>query len=532
MRYNMENKNRIFILLSVFIFLFIIIVLRLVDLQILRYGFYEKKSLEQRTRIIDLASQRGDIFDRNGNILATSLDTFSVYLYKKGWLARKLSLEAAQKMQQENPQEIGLLKEKKRIYPKGRLAAQVIGFVGMDNQGLSGIELAFDEYLRGKEGKVITEGDPEGRELYGALRELEPGIDGMNLTLTIDENVQYVAEREIEKQIQESKALSGICIVMDAKSGEILALASKPDFDPNAYRESGQKFWHPRFLDPYEPGSVFKLVTVAAALEEGVITTETLLAAKDTITVGGKVIKNSHPVKWPGKQITVSKMLEESINTGAVQVGLKLGPEKFYKYIKAFGFGERTGFGLWGESRGIVRHWKDWYKPDIGMITFGQSIAVTPLQLLSAVTAFANQGRMIKPFLVKKIESSDGKFVKVFTTEERGRPVSKEVASEMRKLMHNVVTRGSGKRGAIEGFAVGGKTGTAQKAILGGRGYLKDHYIASFIGFAPLENPKVIALVIIDDPKGIYWGGTVAGPVFKRVVEYTLRYLNVKPDML
>jgi len=528
----MENKRRVLILLIVFIFLFVIVVLRLFDLQILHHGFYEKKSFEQRTRIIKLASQRGDIFDRNGNILATSIDSFSIYLHKKGWLDRKLSLEAAQKMQHEHPGECSILKEKKRIYPKGGLAAQVLGFVGVDNQGLSGIELAFDEYLRGKEGKVVTEGDPGGRELYGALRELEPGEDGMDLTLTIDENIQYVAEREIEQQIKESNAISGMCIVMDARTGEILALASKPDFDPNFYYKSDRLLWHPRFLDPYEPGSTFKLITVAVALEDGVISTETMLKAMDSIVVGGKVIENSHPEEWPGKQITISKMLEKSINTGSVQVGLKLGPEKFYQGIKAFGFGEHTGFGLWGESRGIVRHWKNWYKPDIAMVTFGQSIAVTPLQLLSAVSAFANHGMMLRPYLVKKVESSDGRIVKVFSQGARGRAVSEQVASVMKDLMRNVILRGTGKLAGIEGFIVCGKTGTAQKSIPGGKGYLKGHYIASFIGFAPFHHPRIITLVIVDDPKKVYWGEKVCAPVFKRVTEYTLRYINAKPDII
>ncbi|MFH1683855.1 MAG: penicillin-binding protein 2 [Candidatus Margulisiibacteriota bacterium] len=527
----MENKNRILILLGIFILLFLIIMVRLADIQIMRHRFYKKISQQQRKRIIKLASQRGDIYDRNGNILATSIDTFSLFLHKKGWLARKLPLAEAKKMQEKSPGEISLLKEKKRIYPKGALAAQAMGFVGRDNQGLAGLELAFDEYLRGKEGRVITEGDPRGRELFGALRELQPGSDGMDVTLTIDENIQFVAEKEIKKQIKKSQALSGMCIVMDAKTGEILALASEPAFNPNSYQEANDKLWHPRVLDPYEPGSTFKIFTVAAALEEGVLTTETKLKAMDKIIVGGKVIENSHPINWTGKWISISEMIEESINTGSVQVGLKLGPEKFYKHIKGFSFGERTGFGLWGESKGIVRHWRQWYKPDIGMITFGQSIAVTPPQLLSAVSVFANSGTLVMPILIKRIESQDGQFVKVFTSDKK-RVISSKVALEVKKMMRNVVIDGSGKRAQINGFSVCGKTGTAQKARIGGRGYLKDRYIASFVGFAPFNDPKVIALVIIDDPKGTIWGGSICGPVFKNVVEYSLRYLNAKPDII
>jgi stage V sporulation protein D (sporulation-specific penicillin-binding protein) len=527
----MENKSRLLVLLAMFIFLFALIVLRLLDLQLLHHSFYEKKSLEQHTRIIKLAAQRGDIYDRNENILATSVDAYSVYLYGKGWLARKLSLPEAQKFGRESAKGIELLKEKKRVYPKGSLAAQVIGFVGLDNQGLSGVELAYDEYLRGKEGEVITEGDPEGVELYGALRELEPGIDGMNLTLTLDENIQYVAEREIEKQIKESRALSGMCMVMDVKSGEILALASKPDFDPNAYQMADRRSWHPRFLDPYEPGSTFKLITVAAGLAEGVVSIDTKFKAMDSIIIGGKVIKNSHEIDWPGSYITLSQVLEQSINTGAAQIGLKLGPEKFYGQIKAFGFGERTNFGMWGESKGIVRHWKSWYKPDVGMVTFGQSIAVTPLQLLSAISVFADDGMRVRPFVVKKIESIDGKFVKVYAGDGGVRVVSHKVADQMKKLMRSVVVNGTAKRAQIAGFAVCGKTGTAQKVSPGGRGYLKDHYISSFVGFAPMDDPRIAALVIVDDPRTSIWGEKVAAPVFKSVVEYTLRYINAKPDM-
>ncbi|MFH1541751.1 MAG: penicillin-binding protein 2 [bacterium] len=520
------------ILFILFLFLFGLIVLRLLDLQLLRHSFFQQKSMEQRTRLIELAAQRGDIFDRHGNVLATSIDTYSVYRYKKGWLARKLSLTEAEKTAAEYPKETSVLKEKKRIYPKHDLAAQAIGFVGLDNQGLASIELSLDEYLHGKEGRLITEGDPRGVELYGALRELEQGEDGMNVTLTIDENIQYVAERELKAQMLKYRAESGTCIVMDVETGEILALASKPDFDPNSYQQSASKLWHPRVVDPYEPGSTFKIFTVAAALEEGVISTETMLQARDSITVGGKVIENAHDIDWSGKSISISKMLEESINTGSVQVGLKLGPEKFYRKIIDFGFGEKTNFGLWGESNGIVGHWQRWNKPDIAMITFGQSIAVTPLQLISAVSAFANEGRQIQPLLIKKIESPDGKFVKVFSQNKVRRPISTKVANEVKQLMSNVVVFGTGKPAKIEGFGVAAKTGTAQKTTAGGRGYYKDRFIASFIGFAPLNNPRLACLVIFDDPKGTYWGATVAGPVFQKIMDYSLRYLNVKPDML
>ncbi len=528
----MENQKRILSLLIVFVVLFLVVVARLIDLQIVRHKFYEKISHDQRTRLIKLAAQRGDILDRNGDLLATSIDSYSVYQHKKGWLLRKLALAAAQKYQKEDPKGLSIIKEKKRVYPKNKLAAQILGFVGVDNQGLSGIEGAFDEFLRGREGRLITEGDPKGRELYGALRELRPGVDGMQITLTIDQNIQYVAERELERQIKETRAKSGMCIVMDAQTGELLALASKPDFNPNAYSKYDRKLWHPPYLDPFEPGSTFKVFTVAAALEQGVVTLKTRLKSLDRITVGGKVIGNAHEIDWPGRTISVSEMLEQSINTGSVQLGLKLGPNHFYNYIRAFGFGQRTGFGLWGESRGILRHWKRWYKPDIGMISFGQSIAVTPLQLISAFSVFANDGVLVKPILVKRIESNDGKFIKVFAQDKKEQVISKKVANQVKGLIRNVVLKGTGKRAEIENFAVCGKTGTAQKVAPNSRGYMKDRYIASFIGFAPFDKPKVITLVIMDEPRTSIWAEKVCAPVFREVTGYTLRYLNAKPDML
>jgi len=528
------DARRIKGIFGLFLLISLAIVLRLFVLQVLQYNFFRERSSQQRTRVINLSANRGDILDRNGEVLATSIDTYSVFTQENGfaWLARKLPKDQADKLKAEDPKNYIVIKEKKRVYPKGRLAAQALGFVGSDNQGLSGAEIALDKYLKGKTGRVVTEGDPQGRELYGAVREIDPSEDGMNVTLTIDKNIQYIAEKEIAAQVRASQAISGTLFVMNAKTGELLALASKPDFDPNDYGKSSNRLWHPRFVDPYEPGSTFKLITAAAGLEDKAIKPDSKLQALDRIEIGGKVIENSHKIDWPGSQVSVSFMLEKSLNTGAAQIGLKLGPEKFYERLRKFGFGESTRFGLDGESAGIVRPWQRWYKPDIGMITFGQGIAVTPFQLLSAISAFANRGRLVAPYLVKKIESDDGKFVKYNDTEWRGRAVSEQTAAQMKVWMRNVCLYGSGGKAQMKLFAVGGKTGTAQKSLPGGRGYMKGHFIASFVGMAPLNDPEVICLVIVDDPKGSIWGETVCGPVFKTVVEYSLRYLNAKPDMI
>ena len=560
-----DYKNRLWILLLLFFLVFVFIAIRLFHLQIIRHDFYLSRSEEQRRRVITLAADRGDIFDRRGNLLATSIDSYSVYLVPREilkkeetaeklskilgesyyqilnktyedkpfvWVERKVNIWKAKKIKNSNLKGVNVLAEKKRIYPKGTLASQILGFVGIDNQGLSGIEFGLEEYLKGREGKYITESDPRGREIISAkAREIQEAKSGMNVTLSIDEVIQYICERELSLALKKSQAISGTIVVMDTLNGDILALVSKPDFDPNNYLKYPKKSWHCRGTsDVYEPGSTFKLITLAGALEEGIVDKKTRIFCPDSIVVGGKRIRNSHHIKLESKDALIEDILAYSINTGVAQIGIKLGPEKFIKYIKAFGFGEYTGVSMPGETRGIVREIADWAKPDIAMISFGQAIAVTPLQLASAVCAIANDGVLLKPRLIKKIESIDGKYVKTFPTLEWGRPISKKTALLLREMMGNVVEYGTGKFAKVSGFKVGGKTGTAQKVRLGGRGYWKGHYISSFVGIAPLTKPRLVILVVIDDPKGVVWGEKVAAPVFAKVTEDVLRYMNVAPD--
>jgi stage V sporulation protein D (sporulation-specific penicillin-binding protein) len=560
-----HGKTRAMGLLFAFIFIFILLAIRLLYLQLIRHEFFLDKSLEQRIRIITLSPDRGDIYDRSGNLLATSINAFSVGAFPSDvknksatadmiskilkekrsvvlqklnsgkpfvWIARKIEEPLARKIKEKKISGIELLPEKKRVYPKRKLASQIIGFVGMDNQGLSGIEISYDRYLKGEEGSLIKEIDPRGREILTSnLRVLKSPTNGGDLTLTIDEPIQYRAETEIRKMVQASHANSGSVIVMDIKSGEILALASYPDFDPNDYQKSNKNVWYNRVVtDVYEPGSTFKLVTVASAIEEGVISKDTIVYCPDTIKLGGRTIKNSHQLKFGTKNLSVKEILRQSVNTGAVQIALKLGKEKFYKHIKDFGFGDYTGVGLFGESRGILSDPAAWNKPDIGMMSFGQSIAVTPIQLLSSLSAIANGGARMKPRLVKKIEKDDANFMKVFAPEDRGRAISVKTASDMLELCEDIVEKGTGRPAKIYGFRVGGKTGTAQKPRPGGGGYMEGHYVSSFIGFTPLDKPCIAVLVVVDDPKPVYWGEKIAAPVFKQVAEYALRRLNVSPD--
>ncbi len=548
-----------------FLAIFLLIACRLFYIQIIKHNFYLKRSEDQRRRIISLAADRGDIFDRRGNLLATSVDSFSVYLVPREvknkeytanklskilgesyyqiinktyenkpfvWVKRKVPWWKAKRVKDSKLNGIYVLGEKMRVYPKGSLASQVLGFVGIDNQGLSGIEFGLEEYLKGKEGRYITESDPRGREIVSAkTREIQKAESGLNVVLTIDEVVQYICEKELVAAVKKSQAVSGTIVVMDALSGDILALASKPDFDPNYYLKYSNRNWHCRGVqDVYEPGSTFKLITIAAALEEGIVNKETKIYCPDSIVIGGKRIRNSHHQELPSENVSVRDILAYSINTGTAQIGVDVGEDRLMKYIKAFGFGKYADVGIPGETRGIVREVKDWSKPDIGMISFGQAIAVTPLQLTSAVCAIANNGVLMKPRLIKKIESIDGKYVKIFPEVELGRPISKKTALEIKEMMGSVVEYGTGKLAKVKGFSVGGKTGTAQKVKPGGRGYWYGHYISSFIGIVPLHKSRIVILVAIDDPKGVVWGERVAAPVFKKVAEDVLRYLNISPD--
>ncbi|MFA4858073.1 MAG: penicillin-binding protein 2 [Candidatus Margulisiibacteriota bacterium] len=561
------TPKRIIVLIIVFGIGFLIAVMRLFDLQVLHYDFYREKVEGQRQRIVILASPRGDICDRNGELLATTVDSYSFFAIPKEvtsaeavvrvlqkalnlnaaelsaklhgrrtfvWLKRKVDKAVAEPILAKGFKGIYALEEKKRIYPRGRLASTVLGFVGVDNQGLAGVELSCDKYLRGQEGKLLTEQDPRGHEIVAASKQvLAQPAEGMNLKLTIDSNIQYFAEKELSATVKQYSAKSGTIIVMDPNTGEILAMATKPDFDPQFYFKSPNYTWKSGAVTTvYEPGSTFKVITVASGLQTGAVNPDTRLKFLSSITVGGKVIKNSHTITKFGSTISISEMLQESINTGAVQIGLKMGPQRFYDQIVKFGFGDFTRIQLPGEECGILRHFTNWYKPDIAMITFGQSIAVTPIQMVAAYSVVANGGKWMRPSIVSEIKSLDGKFLKAYYPEVVSQPISEKVSQQVISMLEDVVLHGSARRARLNNYRVAAKTGTAQKPIPGGLGYLKGSFYASMLGFAPASKPKLLVMVLVDEPKGSIWGESVAGPVVGKVLEKSLRYLNVAPDII
>jgi len=537
-------------------------VLRLGYLQIIKGTWYQQKALENRIREIVVEPKRGDIYDRNGNELAVSINADACYavpaevkkaediegvaqelaeildmdkekVYKlitqdqhSVWLKFKLTEEEVKKLREKNLPGIGTVPKPQRFYPKGNLASHVLGFAGDYNQGLEGIEVAFEEELAGINGYLLVEYDAAGHEIPESTKKYIEPEQGLSVVLTIDQTIQYIAERELDKIMQKHSPKRATIIVMDPKTGEILAMANKPDFNPNEFHKYGADVRRNGAVnDSYEPGSTFKIVTLAAALEEGVTNQEERFHDPGFIEVDGERIHcwvdGGH-----GSQ-SLSEVVQNSCNPGFITLGMRLGTEKLYKYIRGFGFGSTLGFELPGEATGILVP-EDQVKPvDLATISMGQTNSVTPLQMVTALSAVVNGGKLMKPYIVKELRNKDGEVVKTFQPQVIRQVISEETSKIERELLENVVTHGSGRNAYIEGYSVGGKTGTAQKPAPGG-GYSSSDYIASFLGFAPVDDPRLVCLVVVDSPKSYpYYGGTVAAPAFRAVVGDSLRYLGV-----
>jgi stage V sporulation protein D (sporulation-specific penicillin-binding protein) len=526
----------------------------------------QAKAIDSRLRNIDVKAKRGIIYDRNGSPLAISVSADSVYavpsqvrrsnrideivnalsqvleldkeevrdkLNKKvafQWIKRRVSDEKIKQLKELDLPGINFVEENRRYYPKGKLAAHILGFAGIDNQGLNGIELTYDKELRGVSGKIMIEYDAAGREIPNAMHQYIPPVDGHSLYLTIDETIQYIAERELDQVMKIKQAKRGTIIVLDIKTGDILALANRPVFDPNNFADYDQGTWRNIAIsDAYEPGSTFKTITAAGAMEENVVKPTDRFYDPGYIKVGKETVKCWRSYRPHGSQSFVEGV-QNSCNPVFVTVGLRQGKDRFYKYLEGFGFGQKTGIELPGEATGILVPKSRAKDIDLATMSIGQANAVTPIQLIRAVAAIANDGWLMKPQLVKEIRDYDGKLLKKIEPEPVRQVISKNTSEELRAILETVVSEGTGKNAYLEGYKVAGKTGTAQKILPGG-GYSSNEYIASFIGFAPADHPRIAALVIVDSPQGVYYGGQVAAPVFKNVVLDTLRYLEVPPEI-
>ena len=556
---NSANK-RLYLLGAILVLWAGAISLRLVYLQIFRYGDFEQRAQRQQQRTTEVAAKRGVIYDRAGRELAMSISVDSVFAVPADipdlagtislvaritrddprellarckaartfcWLARKADAEIADRIRSMNLRGIYFQKESKRFYPKRELAAQVLGYVGMDDEGLSGIERADDDELRGKPGRMLISVDAR-RKWFGSV-EKQPD-PGENVVLTIDEKIQYIAERELETAMRETHAESGTVVVENPKTGEILALANRPTFNPNLARDiTPQKLKDHAVSDVYEPGSTFKVVTIAAALEEKLThPSEVFDCQMGSIVINGMRIRDSKPHGL----LTVAGILAESSDVGAIKIALRLGEERFYKYIRAFGFGQHTGIELPGETRGLSKPLNRWSKVSIGAISMGQEIGVTPLQLVGMISTIANDGIWVAPRIVAGTTEPRGTPQMVaFHPGVRRRVISPMTAAQMKQMMQGVVLHGTGKKAILEGYSSAGKTGTAQKVDPSTHAYSHTKYVASFAGFAPINDPAITVAVILDSAVGLHQGGQVSAPVFQRVTQQVLEYLHTPHDV-
>ena len=553
---------RLLILAGVALFWMTAVFGRVAYLQLFRHGDYLAKATRQQRRTIEITPKRGAIYDRNVRPLAMSVPVQSAFAVPSEvkdtdlaarllsgalgmpadeirarlesgatfvWLKRKLVPAKSEAVQSLNLKGIYLQEENQRYYPKRELAAHVLGFVDVDEKGLGGIEYEYDELIRSKAEKIVVLADARQRWFDGGE---VPRDRGTSVVLTIDEKIQYVAERELAAAIAKFHAPAGSVIVQDPNSGAILAMANWPKFNPNAPVDVATETRMNRAISAiYEPGSTFKLVTLAAAFDQGLIRADEVFDCQNgSITVAGHLI---HDHKKYG-MLTVADILANSSDVGAIKIAIRLGPPRFYDYIRAFGFGTPTGVDLPGESRGLLYRLDHWGSFSIASVSMGQEVGVTPLQMITAVSAVANGGYLYKPHVVQEMKRGEQELPMPTASMamEPKRIIRPETAATLRRLMEGVIIHGTGKNARLDGWTAAGKTGTAQKIDPATRRYSKRDVIASFTGFAPINNPAVTILVSIDSPAGYpHDGATVSAPVFKRIAEQILPSLDVPRDV-
>jgi cell division protein FtsI (penicillin-binding protein 3) len=558
-----ERKTRLrMMLLALAISLWgLVIGIRLVQLQVLGRDFFEQQGARQSERTLNLYPRRGPILDREGRPLAVSVDAESLYavpqdvgdpretaaalaralsldaagrreieakLRRKAafvWIERKLDPVTAGRVRELSLEGVGFLAEHRRYYPQRELAAHVLGYVGVDNTGMGGIEYGLEDEIRGRSAKVVVSTDARRRPVAQTER---PSTDGATVVLAIDEAIQYVAERELERGVDESQAASGMVIVVEPFSGEVLALAGRPTFNPNRYNAYPSSRWRNRAVsDVFEPGSIFKIVTAAAGIQENVVSPgEVLDCGHGRIEIAGIVI-NDHAVF---DNLTFTQAVVHSSDVGMIRVGQRLGRDNFARYVREFGFGAPTGVDLPGESGGLLRPVSRWSALSLPSMSFGQEVGVTGLQIAMAASAVANGGYLMRPIVVKRVEDADGRVVKDAKPYVVRRVLQPETVDTLTDILRTVVTEGTGRHAAIPGYVVAGKTGTAQKVDASGHYSMVDH-VASFVGWAPVARPALVILASLDCPRGARnEGGDVAAPLFARVAESALRILAVPPD--
>ena len=556
---NPRIRRRILVIQALMVAAILLLCVKSFDIQILKGKELAEKAENDYSRTITIKGERGQILDQNMNKLGANIDAVSITacpakitnpgdaakkiaglldinrkklketLSSKrmfAWVQRGVTPDQAEKIRELNIPGIYFENDSRRYYPNKSLAAQVIGFTGADDTGLEGLEYRYNSVLEGKSRKISLTRDGNGRILdYEKKRNSE--LKGDSIILTIDKKIQFLSEQALEKAVTNHQARSGMALVMKPGTGELLAIAHYPEFNPNNYKGYDRDTYRNRAItDSFEPGSAMKVFTAAAALEKGVTPKTIIFCEKGTYRIGSLTIHDTHSYEW----LTISQIIQLSSNIGAAKITESIGDKALYNCLSGFGFGTRTEIGITGETPGNLIPYRKWSKIDSGAISFGQGISASSLQLITGISAIANGGNLMKPLLVKKIIPNRGEEIKEFQPEVIRRVISPGTAHALKAMMNLVVSEeGTGTKAAIDGYEICGKTGTAQKVSEGGKGYAKNKYTSVFAGFAPLENPELAILVIVDEPQKQYYGGDVAAPAFKTIMAESFNYLNIPP---
>ncbi len=561
---NYINLRIVFVGICFFL-LISVIGAKAVYLQVFCGSWLSQKAASQYEKSFVQKAKRGTIYDRDGNALAVSIEGTSIAAYlnqiedkkstsraladilrkdgrkllkqfqtKQGfiWVKRQATPKEVSAVKTLGLKGIGFIPEYSRFYPNKSVAAQVIGFTGIDGNGLEGAEYYYDQILSGTEQTYTVLKDALGRGFANDQETKDPLYQslhsGKNIILTIDRNIQYITQTALETAVKEFSAQSGMAVVMDPGTGEILALSHYPSFNPNVYKQYPRHLWRNRALtDPFEPGSTIKIFSAAAALSSGACSPNTIFYCENgAYRIGSNTIHDTHPRGW----LSLQQIIKYSSNIGITKVVEMVGPETLYTTLKNFGFGDRTGLDCPGETTGVLTPSNQWSKIDTSAIAFGQGMSTSAIQLVSAAAAIANGGMLMKPFIVQSITNEHGRILKQTTPEIIRRAASPEVAAVVKRIMQTVVTEGgTGTSAFLDGYTVCGKTGTAQKTDQSGN-YARGKYTSSFLGFAPADNPRLVILVVIDEPTDAHYGGTVAAPAFQKIAHETLQHLNVPPE--
>ncbi len=554
-------RFRIYVVAAFFLIGLGVVIVRSYSLQVLQKDHLEAMARNGYISITKLPPKRGTIFDRKGHELALSIEAVSVYahpgqikkkvkaatqlagilgerqdsilkLLQSGrsfvWIKRKIAPDRANQITELNLAGVDMITETRRYYSCREIAAHLIGFVGVDNQGLEGLEKRYEHYLRGEQHRLIHTKDAFGRPF--AIDRSIPSSHAMHdLVLTIDKDIQYKAQQTLKFAVNQAKAKGGNCLVVNPETGEILAMAVFPEFNPNIFYKFEPQQWRNKIVtDCFEPGSIIKTFLLAACLEEGLLTPATKFDCEQ-----GEYKMNRHVVHDTHKYglLSVSDIIVHSSNIGAVKIGRKLGYEKYYDYLRGFGFGEKTNINLLGERTGFIRQVKDANPVDQASLFFGQCMDATSLQVIMAMAAIANGGKLMRPYVIKKITDESGKVIKETSPQIVRRVISNKTAGKVAGILEGVVSeKGTAAQADIRGFRVAGKTGTSQKIDPKTKSYSKKNFVASFVGFVPAEEPKLVILVAVDEPQGAFYGGQVAGPVFREIGSWTLNHLRINPN--